>query len=179
MKTTNVAIVNGISLQVVSGEREQLVAVKPVCEILGVAYPPQFTKLKEHPIFGSTITQSVTVGADGKEREMVCIPMRFFPGWLFSINPDNVKEEIRDNLIKYQVKCNDILYNYFFGRAEFALYKQEAIAKAREEYDYMTEQVTLLTSELKLSEKKYRDSLAITFEDWENERKQLTLPGFE
>lgn len=30
MKTTNVAIVNGISLQVVADEREQLVAVKPV-----------------------------------------------------------------------------------------------------------------------------------------------------
>ena len=36
MKTTNVAIVNGISLQVVADGREQLVAVKPVCEILGV-----------------------------------------------------------------------------------------------------------------------------------------------
>ena len=31
MNTTNVAIVNGISLQVVADGREQLVAVKPVC----------------------------------------------------------------------------------------------------------------------------------------------------
>jgi len=66
MSTINVAIVNGISLQVVADEREQLVAVKPVCEILGVAYQSQQAKLKEHPIFGSTITLSVTVGADGK-----------------------------------------------------------------------------------------------------------------
>lgn len=43
MKTNNVAIINGISLQVVADDNEQLVAVKPVCEILGVAYPPQYT----------------------------------------------------------------------------------------------------------------------------------------
>lgn len=81
MNTTNVAKINGVSLQVVAGEREQLVAVKPVCEILGVAYPPQLTKLKEHPIYGSTMVLSTTVGADGKEREMTCIPLQFFPGF--------------------------------------------------------------------------------------------------
>lgn len=41
MKTINVAMINDISLQVVAEGREQLLAVKPVCEILGVAYPPQ------------------------------------------------------------------------------------------------------------------------------------------
>lgn len=90
MRTTSVAIVNGISLQVVQDEREQLVAVKPVCEILGVDFSAQRAKLKEHPIFGSTMVLSTTVGADGKEREMVCIPLQFFPGWLFSINESNV-----------------------------------------------------------------------------------------
>lgn len=33
MSKINVAIVNGISLQVVASESEQLVAVKPVCAI--------------------------------------------------------------------------------------------------------------------------------------------------
>ena len=61
MKTTNVAIVNGISLQVVADAKEQLVVIKPVCDILGVALHSQLTKLKEHPIFGSTITLSITV----------------------------------------------------------------------------------------------------------------------
>lgn len=55
MNTTNVAIINGITLQVVANEREQLVAVKPVCEVLGVNYTTQVEKLKAHPIFGSTV----------------------------------------------------------------------------------------------------------------------------
>ena len=108
MITKNVAIVNGISLQVVADGKEQLVAVKPVCEILGVAYQSQQAKLKEHPIYSSVITLSVTTGADGKKYEMVCIPLRFFSGWLFSINPDNVKEEVREKLIEYQQKWEEV-----------------------------------------------------------------------
>lgn len=82
MRTINVAIINNVSLQVVADDREQLVAVKPVCEILGVNYTTQVEKLKSHPIFGSVIPLRGTTGADGKDREMVCIPLRFFPGQL-------------------------------------------------------------------------------------------------
>ena len=179
MKTTNVAIVNGISLQVVADAKEQLVVIKPVCDILGVALHSQLTKLKEHPIFGSTITLSITVGADGKSREMACIPLRFFSSWLFSINPDIVKEDIRDNLIQFQLKCNDILFNYFFNRADFALKKEQAIVKAKEEYDESTEEVRLAKSRQKIKETAYNKALSLTFEDYLNDQQQLKIPGFE
>lgn len=179
MKTTNIAIVNGISLQVVADEREQLVAVKPVCEILGVDYPSQFTKLKEHPIYGSTIGLSPTVGADGKAREMACIPLQFFPGWLFSINPDNVKEEARENLIKYQLECNKILFDYFFSRVDFSRMKEVAVTKAKEVCDEKTEQLRIAKSELKEAEDELNKALAQTFEEWQADRLQLKIPGFE
>ena len=179
MNTTNVAIVNGISLQVVADEREQLVAIKPVCEILGVAYPPQFTKLKEHPVFGPTITLSITVGADGKEREMACIPLRFFPSWLFSINPDNVKEDIREHLVEYQLKCNDILYEYFFSRVDFSRKKEIVVTRAKEARDEKEEQLKIAKSELKVAENELNKALALTFEEWQADRNQLTIPGFE
>lgn len=179
MNTTNVAIVNGISLQVVSSDSEQLVAVKPVCEILGVAWQSQLAKLKEHPIFSSTITLSVTVGADGKDREMACIPLRFFPSWLFSINPDNVKDEIREHLVEYQLKCNDILYDYFFSRVDFSRKKEVAVTKAKEICDEKAEQLRIAKSELKVAENELNKALALTFEDWQADRQQLTIPGFE
>lgn len=179
MKTTSIAIINGISLQVVADEREQLVAIKPVCEILGVAYPPQYTKLKEHPIFGSAITLSVTTGADGKAYEMACIPMRFFPGWLFSINPNNVKEEVREQLLEYQMKCNDILYDYFFSRVDFSRKKEAAVLQAKEACDEKAEQLRIAKSELKVAENELNKMLALTFEDWQADRQQLTIPGFE
>lgn len=179
MRTTNVAIVNGISLQVVQDEREQLVAVKPVCEILGVDFSAQRAKLKEHPIFGSTMVLSTTVGADGKEREMVCIPLQFFPGWLFSINPDNVKEEARERLIEYQLECNKVLFDYFFSRVDFSRKKEVAVTKAKEVCDEKIEQLRIAKSELKVAENELNKALALTFEDWQADRSQLTIPGFE
>lgn len=179
MRTINVAIINNVSLQVVADDREQLVAVKPVCEILGVAYPPQYTKLKEHPLFSSVITLSVTTGSDGKAYEMVCIPLRYFSSWLFSINPDNVKEEIRDNVLEFQKKCNDVLFDYFFNRADFAFKKEKAVAKAKEVYDEKAELLRVAKSELKVAETNFNKALNVTFEDYLNDRQQLTLPGFE
>ena len=64
MSTTNIAIINGISVQVMADEREQLVAVKPVCEILGVNYTTQVEKLIAHPVFGPVIPLRGTTGAD-------------------------------------------------------------------------------------------------------------------
>ena len=175
----NVAIVNGISLQVVADEREQLVAVKPVCETLGVDYPGQFAKLKEHPLYSSVIGLCPTVGADGKEREMVCLPLRYFPSWLFSINPNNVKEEVRENLMEYQKKCNDILYDYFFSRVDFSRKKEVAVTKAKEVCDEKLEQLRIAKSELKVAENELSKALALTFEQWQADQRQLTIPGFE
>ena len=179
MKTINVAIINNVSLQVVADEREQLVAVKPVCEILGVDYPGQFAKLKEHPLYSSVIGLSSTTGADGKTYEMVCLPLRYFPSWLFSINPNNVKEEVRENLMEYQKKCNDILYDYFFSRVDFSRKKEKAVAMAKEACDEKLEQLRIAKSELKVAENELNKALALTFEDWQADRQQLTIPGFE
>lgn len=179
MKTVNIAVINDVSLQVVVDDKEQLIPIKPVCDILGVNYTSQVDKLKEHPIFRSTIPQRGTVAADGKEREMLCIPLRFFSGWLFSINPNNVKEEIKEKLIQFQLKCNDILFDYFFNRADFALKKEVAIAKTKEVFDEKTELVRLAKSEQKVAEADYKKALNLTFEQYEAERYQLKLPGFE
>ncbi len=179
METINVAVINNVAIQVVDDASEQLIPVKPVCELLGVDYPSQFTKLKEHPVFGSTIGIIPTVGSDGKEREMLCIPLRYFPSWLFSIHPDKVKVEIRDTIIEYQRRCNDVLYDYFFNRADFATKKERAIARAKEIYDEKTELVRVARSEQKLAETDYNKALSLTFEEYENERRQLKLPGFE
>lgn len=179
MKTINVAIVNGVTLQVVADERVQLVAVKPVCEILGVDFSAQRAKMKEHPIFGPTMVLCPTVGGDGKVREMVCLPFRLFAGWLFGINPVNVKEEVREDLIHFQLKCNDVLFDYFFRRTDFAMKKEEKVNLAREAYEDSTEEVRLAKSRQTLAKTNFDKALAWTFEDYDAERQQLSIPGFE
>lgn len=133
METRIVARVNDVDI--IATTEEQLVPIKPICEALGVNYTTQIEKLKKHPIYGSTVPLRGIVAADGKLREMSCLPLRLISGWIFSIHPDNVKEEVREHLIEYQLKCNDVLYDYFFGtykrtneqnRMEIALLEQLA-----------------------------------------------------
>lgn len=114
MKAIVIKAINGVEI-LASPVKDGLVAIKPICEILGIAFERQFTKVKEDPRFRSTVTLRVMVGADGKRREMVCLPTKKFFGWLYTINPANVKESAKENLIKYQEDCEDAIYEYFFG----------------------------------------------------------------
>ena len=116
-KETRINVVNGIEISSVEKDGEFFVPVKPICQAIGIEFPPQFSKIKENPIFGSTITEIVTVGADNRTREMACIPERFVYGWLASIKPGKVSPEARENVIRYQTECYEILYNHFHRKA--------------------------------------------------------------
>lgn len=106
------------------------VAIKPACEMLGIDPSSQMRNLKNDPDFlGSTVVYMTTVGADGKDREMVCLPLQFFFGWLAQIDHTKVKEEIRPNLIQYKLEVCNILYNHFMGARKFLEEKESAIGK--------------------------------------------------
>lgn len=92
METKSIARVNNVAIQVISENGTKLVPVKPICEALGIDEDAQRRKLKEDDFLSSTTVLSTAVGADGKDREMVCIPYKYVFGWLFTI-----KEEMDDN----------------------------------------------------------------------------------
>lgn len=56
---------------------------------------------------------SMVVAADGKEREMLCLPLRYVYGWLFTINPKNVAPAAREAVTRYRRECYDVLYHHF------------------------------------------------------------------
>ena len=74
MKETLITRINDVAIAATSNEQgDILIPIRPICETLGVAYQPQIAKVKDDSILGSTVTLSVTVGADGRQREMVCV----------------------------------------------------------------------------------------------------------
>jgi hypothetical protein len=136
----NVGVVNGVTIQIIEND-EELVAVKPICEALGIDYSGQLQRIKEDPILGSTMELSPMVASDGKTREMQCLPLKFAFGWLFRIDSRNVKEEAREALITYQMKVYDLLYTYFTSYMKFVNEKQkltvkeiEKVKRARKEF---------------------------------------------
>lgn len=104
---------NGTAIPVATKDGQSYLPVKPICEAIGIAFPPQNDKIKEHPVLSSVVTIIVTTGADGKNYEMVCLPVKFIYGWLFTINPGKVAPEARKKVEAYSLECYNVLYNYF------------------------------------------------------------------
>jgi len=93
------------------------VAMKPICENIGLDWKSQHRKITTHPVLKSTMVMMTTVAEDGKLRDMLMLPVKFLHGWLFSIDSNRVKPEIRDLLISYQRECFDVLANHFMPKA--------------------------------------------------------------
>ena len=92
-------------------------AVKPIAEALGLAWGTQQQKLsRSKDKFGCIHMNTPT---NGGMQSMLCMPLKKLNGWLFSINPEKVRPDLKDRVIQYQEECFEALYNYWhFGKAE-------------------------------------------------------------
>lgn len=118
-----IAKINGVNVLTIEQDGEVFVPVRPLCEAMGIDFARQKEKIEHDEILASTIGVRPTVAADGKQREMFCIGLRYVYGWLFTINPKNVAPEARETVSRYRRKCYDVLYEHFTGaitRAEEA-----------------------------------------------------------
>ncbi|EJV7804231.1 phage antirepressor Ant [Escherichia coli] len=96
------------------------VAMKPIVESLGMSWSTQQTKLMKQISKFNCVHMNM-VAADGKLRKLLCLPLKKLNGWLFSINPEKVRADIRDKLIQYQEECFTVLHDYWTkGKAENA-----------------------------------------------------------
>lgn len=102
---------HGDTLALVDHEGSPFVAMRPVVENMGLNWKSQYDKIADR--FDSTVVIITTVAEDGRQREMVCLPLRKFPAWLYSISPSKVKPELREKIVRYQEECDDVLWKYW------------------------------------------------------------------
>ena len=88
------------------------VALRPVCDALGLDYASQFKRVQNQP--WATVVMMTTVAADSKMREMTFIDRRTFTMWLATIDTGRVKNERTRELVRtYQCEAADALDQYF------------------------------------------------------------------
>jgi cob(I)alamin adenosyltransferase len=92
------------------------VALKPICENLGIDWDSQRKRIERHPVLNSTTVMITAVAQDGKLREMLMMPIKFLNGWLFGIDASRVKAEAKEAVIKYQRECFEVLANHFMPK---------------------------------------------------------------
>ncbi|MEX4584710.1 hypothetical protein MY756_05685 [Haemophilus influenzae] len=120
---------NQISTQTVSFNNQSLitieqngvhyVAMKPICENIGIQWESQYNRIRRDDVLNSVIFIMNMTGSDSKNYQMICLPIEYLNGWLFGIDINRCKPEIRDTLIKYKKECYQVLHDYWFnGKAE-------------------------------------------------------------
>lgn len=114
--STQTITVNEKEIIIATIDNEKYVAIKPICEALGVNYDSQIEKINSDEILSQLTPLRGLVGADGNKRKMRSISLKFVFGWLFTINPKNVKPEIKQQIIDYRMECYNALFDSFTKR---------------------------------------------------------------
>lgn len=118
---TSIAILEAVNTSYVPFNGQQIitamatgvayVAMKPIVENLGMSWGTQQQKLARH--IGKFGCIHMNIPSAGGIQKMLVLPLKKLNGWLFSINPEKVRADIRDKLIQYQEECFTVLHDYW------------------------------------------------------------------
>jgi len=172
-KEKTLARINQVDIVAIETDGEVHVAIKPICEALGIDSQTQIEKIKKHPILNSTTRLSLAVGADGRDREMQTIPLEYVFGWLFTIDARNVKPEAQESVLRYQQECYHVLYRHNFEEKKFMKEKEDAIETKLAEIKSIKKEFKDTKNLLTQAEKDLLEIRQFTYEDYRANNSQL------
>lgn len=172
--TKHIAIVNEVSILVIENSKKE-VPIKPICEALDLAPNGQIEAIKSDPILRSVGKLSLSTGKDGKQYEMYCLPLKFIFGWLLKIDSRNVKEEAREALIRYQLECYEVLYDYFTSYMDFVTEKERLTDVHLDKLQTAKKNFSEAKKVMYDAEAQVRTVRADTFDDYLRRNKQMNL----
>ncbi|GAB3471937.1 phage antirepressor N-terminal domain-containing protein [Azotobacter salinestris] len=91
---------------------EHLVAMKPICEAIGLSWRGQNERIQRHEVLKEGM-RVIRTPSTGGEQETICLPLDYLNGWLFGVDASRVKPEIRERLVQYQRECFAALAAYW------------------------------------------------------------------
>ena len=143
---------NETEISAVKAEGEIFVALKPICGAIGLVWERQRRTINEHPILAAVLSIQ-TVPSAGGPQETVCLPLDFIPGWLFSINANQVSEAAHPALLVYQRECYRVLRDYFFGKPSEAAERFARIVALKTERKRLKKRIIAIDDEIRLLER--------------------------
>ena len=111
-------------LTLIDHDGEPYVAMKPIVEGMGLSWKTQYRKIIQR--FNSVMVEMTTTGKDGKQYQMICLPLKKLFGWLMTISPNKVKPELRGLIQHYQEECDEVLWQYW---TKGVAHKHEVLAQ--------------------------------------------------
>ncbi len=92
---------HGQTVAVFSKNNQHYVAMKPIVENIGLDWVSQYKKIQRSEILKSGMVMMTIPATDGKTYETACLPLDYLNGWLFGVDAQRVKPEIRERLLTY------------------------------------------------------------------------------
>ena len=173
-KTTAVAKVNDVDILIIEGD-EKRVAIKPICQALGIDHDVQRKRLNDDPILSSVTVLSTATGADGKQYKMVTIPFEYVFGWLFLIDSRKVNPEVRESVLRYQKECYHALYAYFTRHDDYLKHREKLMVASFEKQEQARYNFSQAGKVLDEAKKEFKDAMLYTENDWLAENTQLQM----
>lgn len=104
----------------VEDREEVYVPLRPICDYLGLSWRGQRERVERDEVLREVLkgvrvtrTPSDTKRSSGGPQEAMSLPLKFLPGWLFGIDTNRVKPELKDKIIRYRRECYDVLWRAF------------------------------------------------------------------
>jgi hypothetical protein len=114
-----------ITAALVEVDDEQIVYVslRPICEHLGLSWSAQLQRIRRDEVLNESLISvfitNTEIGQRGKgRRELISLPLKLLPGWLFGLEANRVKPELKEKIIRYRRECYDVLWRAFKEKAE-------------------------------------------------------------
>lgn len=140
---------HGQTLSVIPQQDKLYVAIKPICENMGVLWEPQRKRIQRNEVLSEGASM-MEVPSKGGYQETVCLPLELLNGWLFGIDANRIKDPtVKARVIEYQRECYKVLFDYWFKGASDKPAKPEPQANTIDatQQALLLELINLRTSE--------------------------------
>lgn len=162
----SIGTINGVEIYAVIDEKGQtLVPIKPICQAIGIDFEGQRQRIQRDRRLSSVAFKIKATGTDGKLYDMLCLPLQYTYGWLFSIESSMVAPNAREQVEKYQDECYDVLYRHFFNRAQRQAESNQAEAAELERLRQLIGQEKEVKSQINETKKRIDSIRAARLDD--------------
>jgi len=122
---------HGQSLVAALIDGKPYVAMKPICENIGLQWEAQQKRITRNPVLSKGMSM-MDIPSNGGIQQTLCLPLDLLNGWLFGVDVNRVKAEIKPKLIRYQEECYRVLFQHFMPQQAAIDYDRISPAQAQE-----------------------------------------------
>lgn len=88
------------------------VAMRPICDGIGLAWNGQYERIKRDEVLAEGV-RVIRIPTAGGDQKSIFLPLEYLNGWLFGVDVNRVKPEVKEKLIQYKRECYQVLADYW------------------------------------------------------------------